>query len=260
MTLINNQFSRQAATPIHFAIGLGMIISLSANISSVCAQSNLPTAQQLKSKKKVPPPPPPPSRGVPGNRTVSASMSGNNCDLKLIALAPQFNSNRSDRNSEQSVWGQTASPHPTFWFFVPGTPASTQLEFSLQNEREEDIYRTSVATPQQPGIIGVRIPSSQAPLPLDRNYHWTLKAKVPCGISTPNRVHVDGWVTRVNLPVARSQEHSIEYYVRKGIWYDAVTSLARQRLAQSTNLQLQQDWHDLLESANLESIAKEPLN
>ncbi len=72
---------------------------------------------------------------------------------------------------------------------------------------------------------------------------------------TPNRVFVDGWVTRVNLP-GMSNSGS---YAEQGIWYDAVTSLARQRLQQPIDLQLQHDWIDLLKSVNLEPIAKQPL-
>jgi hypothetical protein len=181
----------QTAAPFRFAIGLGMIISLGISFPLIFSQPNISTARQLKQKKKIPPPPAPPSRGVPGNRTVSASMSGNSCDLNLIALAPQFSPTISSQISENSVWGQTTAQHPTFWFFVPATQSSTQLEFSLQN-LEEDIYRTNIPTPKQSGIIGVQIPISQQTLQLDRNYHWTLKAKVLCGKSTPNRVYVDG--------------------------------------------------------------------
>jgi hypothetical protein len=248
-----------AASPHHLAIGLGIIISLNHSTPLVFAQPKIPTTQQLKQKKKVPPPPAPPSRGVPGNRTVSASMSGNSCDLNLIALAPQFSSNMPGEIPEKSVWGQTTAQYPTFWFFVPETLASTQLEFSLQDRQEEDIYRTSVPIPQQPGIIGIRIPASQKPLQLDRNYHWTLKAKVACQTATPNRVSVDGWVTRVHLPGAIDRNNNSDRYAEQGIWYDAVTSLAQQRLQQPTDLQLQQDWIDLLESANLAAIAKQRL-
>lgn len=247
----------QATTPLRLAIvGLGVVLNLGMSISLVFVHQQPSIAQQLKQKKKVPPPPAPPSRGVPGNRTVSASMSGS-CDLKLIALAPQFSSTTPSQSSEQSVWGQTTTPYPTFWFFIPATSPSTQLEFSLQN-REEDIYRVSVPTPQQPGVIGVQIPASQQPLQLARNYRWTLKAKVPCGTSALNRVYVDGWVTRVNVSGA-SQKQNSDSYAQKGIWYDAVTSLAQQQLQKPTNLQLKQDWTDLLESGNLVEIAKQPL-
>jgi Domain of Unknown Function (DUF928) len=254
-----------AVDPLRLTIALGLIISLGTSIPIVFSQEYPAIAQQLKQKKKVPPPPAPrSSRGVPGNRTVSISMSGSgSCDLNLIALAPEFILTSSSQTVEKRVWGQTIAQHPTFWFFVPATSPSTQLEFSLQNEREEDIYRTTVPTPSQAGTIGIKIPTSQQPLQPDRNYRWTLKARVPCGTSTPNRVYVDGWVTRVNLPGVSPQSNS-DSYAQNGLWYDAVTSLAQQRLQKPNDLQIGQDWSDLLESgnnlqSNLQSIAKEPL-
>jgi Domain of Unknown Function (DUF928) len=38
-----------------------------------------------------------------------------------------------------------------------------------------------------------------------------------------------------------------------------VTSLAQQRLQEQNNVQLKQDWRDLLSSTNLEDIAEQPL-
>jgi Domain of Unknown Function (DUF928) len=242
--------------PFRSAITLGLIVSLDIIAPLIFSQQNISFAQQLKPKKKISPPPAPPSRGVPGNRTVSASRS--RCDLNLVALAPQFSTNILDRASENSVWGQTTAAYPTFWFFVPTTSSSTQLEFSLQDQEEEDIYRASIPTPRQPGIIGVKV-SPKQPLQPNRNYHWRLKAKVPCGTSTPNRVYVDGWVTQVSLPGVMSQKDNSEIYTEKGIWYDAVTSLAQQRLLRPNDLKIRQDWIDLLESANLKEISKQPL-
>jgi Domain of Unknown Function (DUF928) len=246
---------RQLAISFRSMLLLGIMLMPVMNMPLVFAQQNTSTTQQSKPKKKIPPPPAPPSRGVPGNRTASASMSGNSCDLKLIALAPQFDLRSSGQISEKSVWGQTTAQHPTFWFFIPATSPSTQLNFSLQNQQEEDIYRVQVPTPQQPGVIGVKIPSSQQSLLTNRNYRWTLKAKVPCGSSSPNRVYVDGWVTKVNSPTAISNNS----YAEKGIWYDAVTNLALQRLQKPDDLAIKQDWIDLLESVNLGEIAKQPL-
>jgi Domain of Unknown Function (DUF928) len=233
---------------------LGITISLSIVIPFALIQPDTLTAQQLKKKKQVPPPPSPPSKGFPGNRTVSASMSGGSCDLKLIALAPEFSQNPSGQMSEKSVWGQTTVEHPIFWFFVPSTQA-LKLEFSLQNRQGEDIYRAPIPTPGQPGVIGVRIPAERPPLQLNRDYRWTLKAQVPCGATT-NRVFVDGWVKRASLPSAGNRNDT---FAQQGIWYDAVTSLAQQRLPKPNDVQLQQDWYDLLESADLGTIAKHPI-
>lgn len=249
---------RQSDTAIFhpLAIFLGVVISLGLTMPLVLMQPDILTAQQLKKKKTVPPPPPPPTRGFPGNRTVSASMSGKSCDLNLVALAPEFDQNNSSQTTERSIWGQTTAERPTLWFFVPATPAATSLEFSLQNQQGEDLYRSPIPTPQQPGVIGVRIPTDKAPLQLDRDYRWTLKAKVPCGTSAANRVYVDGWIKRVSLPGAGTKSDT---FAQKGIWYDAVTSLAQQRLQKPNDVQLQQDWNDLLESGNLVTVAKQPI-
>jgi hypothetical protein len=242
----------------NLAIGLAAIITIGASISLLTVRQDTSKAQNSKHKKKVSPPPKPPSRGVPGNRTVSASMSGNNCELNLVALAPEFKQYIDEKVSENSVWGQTIAAYPTFWFFVPTTASSTKIEFSLQ-AGEEDIYRTNIPTPQQSGIVGVKIPNSQQPLQLNRNYHWTLKAKVCDGTSTVNRVHVDGWVTRIQLPETIIRQDNLEMYSANGIWYDAVTSLAQQRLQKPQDVWLEQDWSDLLNSVNLTKIAKQPL-
>jgi Domain of Unknown Function (DUF928) len=250
---MNDRRSNQ--TTFHLLqIVLGITISMGIAIPFTLVQPDSSTAQQLKKKKQIPPPPSPPTKGFPGNRTVSASMSGGSCDLKLIALAPEFNQNPSGQISEKSVWGQTTVERPIFWFFVPSTQA-LKLEFSLQNRQGEDIYRAPIPTPGQPGVISVRIPTSQQPLQLDRDYRWTLKAQVPCGTTT-NRVFVDGWVERVSLP---SEGNRSDTFALEGIWYDAVTSLAQQRLQKPNDVQLQQDWYDLLESADLNAIAKQPL-
>jgi hypothetical protein len=245
-----------SSAPLRLAISLGIIISLGASIPVILLHQNISTAQELKNKKKVPPPPAPPSKGVPGNRTVSASMSGNSCDLNLVALAPQFNP---DKSTEKSVWGQTTASYPTFWFFIPATSPSTQLEFSLQNEAGKDIYRTNIPVPSQAGVIGVQIPSSSPALAANQKYIWTFNAQVKCETSKSTRVHVNGWVTRVNLPGVISQKNKSEIYAQKGIWYDAVTSLAQQRLQNPQDRQLLEDWSDLLGSANLKGISQQPL-
>jgi hypothetical protein len=241
---------------INLSIALVTILTFGMNIVPI--QQDTLNARQLNPKKKLSPPPAPKSRGVPGKRTVSASMSGTNCELNLIALAPQFIQNTAGQTSETSVWGKTISSYPTFWFFIPATQPSTKIEFSLQ-DTEEDIYRVNIPIPQQPGIIGIKIPTTQKPLQLDRDYHWTLKAKVCDGTSTVNRVHVDGWITKVELPKIISKSNSSELYINNGIWYDAVTSLAQQRSQQPKDISILQNWSDLLESVNLAELSDRPL-
>lgn len=242
----------------NLAIGLVAIITIGVIIPLLMVQQDTLQAQVSKPKKKLSPPPAPPSRGVPGKRTVSASMSGTNCELNLIALAPEFIQNTPGQTSETSVWGKTISAYPTFWFLIPATQLSTKIEFSIQ-DRDEDIYRVNIPISQQPGIISIKIPPTQKPLQLDRDYHWTLKAKVCEGTSTVNRVHIHGWITKVELPKIVLEPNSSELYINNGIWYDAVTSLAQQRLQQPNDVRIFQSWSDLLDAVNLGEFSNQPL-
>jgi hypothetical protein len=202
-----------------------------------------PANNASKVRLKNPPPLRPRGHGFPGNQK-AAIARGDNCDSsaeELIALAPEFT-----QANEDSVWGQTTSAHPTIWFFMPYTDRTTNLKFSLQNDREDDLYTADIPAPKIPGIISVQIPASQQPLQVNQKYRWKLTAKIYCdkGISEK---YVMGWVSRVNSSNA------------DGIWYDNVTILAQQLLLDPNNVQLKQDWNDLLNSANLEKVAKQPL-
>jgi hypothetical protein len=196
----------------------------------------------IKTARIRPKPPAPPSTGYPGNRTAAISR-GDNCDSSgedLIGLVPEFT-----QANEDSVWGQTTSEHPTFWFFMPYTNRAT-LEFSLQDDREENIYSSKISAPKTPGIISVRIPASQKSLQVNQKYRWKLTAKIYCDKGITEKYAI-GWVSRINSSNS------------DGIWYDNVTILAQQLLLAPNNVQLKQDWKNLLNSANLEKIANYPL-
>jgi Domain of Unknown Function (DUF928) len=217
-------------------------IVASSTMSIVFTQQNGSIAQ-TKTARIRPKPPAPPSTGYPGNRTAAISR-GDNCDSsaeELIGLAPEFT-----QANEDSVWGQTTSARPTLWFFMPYTDRTTKLEFSLQDDREENIYSSRIPAPKTPGIISVRIPVSQKPLQVNQKYRWKLTAKIYCDKGITEK-YTMGWVSRVNSSNS------------DGIWYDNVTILAQQLLLAPNNVQLKQDWNNLLNSANLEKIANYPL-
>jgi Domain of Unknown Function (DUF928) len=247
---------------------LGMTISIGIAMPIFLREQPYLAAQQTSPKKRPKlrvrnQPSPPPSRGFPSVR--DAAISRGNClnpGAKLVALAPRFvqKSLKNGDIDEQSVWGQTTIDHPTVWFFVPFIDRSTQLEFFLQDQNDEVIYQSIIPTPTKDGVIGVKIPQGQKPLELNKHYHWTMKATVSCGGSSPEKKFVDGWMQRVSLPAGIDiSVNPTQVYVDRGVWYDAVTSLALQRLSEPNNAQLKQDWKDLLGSTALEEIVQQPL-
>ena len=202
-------------------------------------------SQTINKISKVPrkqPPLAPRGTSAPGNRSAAASRD-DGCAMpqqELTALVPEFK-----QPNEISVWGQTTAAYPKIWVFMPYTSKNTQLTLSLKDEQGKHTFR--VDPPATAGIISIQVPSSLQPLKIDQNYRWKLTAKIYCGQKSEDK-NIIGWVSRVNS--ASSTDSA---------WYDAVTDLAQQLLQDPQNIQLRQDWNDLLQSATLGQFTNQPL-
>ncbi len=194
--------------------------------------------------------------GRPGRRTGGGSR--NPCLIKdppLTALVPISNS------------GKTVAERPTFWFHVPYTVKEAPSgEFVLQEEGGKDVYRTAFTLPGTPGFVSLSIPSIKAPLEINKWYRWYFKLYCEAEkTSTP--IFVEGWVQRVELTpdlekqlkAAASREYTV--YTSNSLWYDAVASMAKLRLNNSSNSTLNNDWTNLLKlkEIGLEQISKAPI-
>jgi Domain of Unknown Function (DUF928) len=211
------------------------------------------------------PPPPPPDRGAPGNRGEGASRG--DCaalDFPLTALVPSYE----QQSQITQVWGLTSVEQPSFWFYVPYKQSSIQaIEFVLQTKQNQTIHRADISVPPVPGIIRVQLQNTNTVLEINKPYHWFLKVRVACNSNQSFTLdYVEGWVQRVNLDVGlrdRLQNSSplqqATIYAANGIWYDALTRLAELRLTSSQDLQLKENWQNLLQVIQLEKLATKPL-
>jgi hypothetical protein len=225
------------------SIGILLLISIVLP-TDILVQSLHGEALAQTQRKRRQAPPLPPSTGFPGNRGAAASRS-DGCDnpaQELTALVPEFK-----QPNEDSVWGQTTSAHPKFWFYTPHTNKNTKLTFTLQNDREDDLYISEIAAPSTPGIISIQIPANRQLLQVNQKYKWQLTAEISCDRGNEQK-HTIGWVSRVSSPSADGSN-----------WYDEVTSLGDRLLQDPSNIQLKQDWNDLLQSATLTQLASQPL-
>lgn len=214
-------------------------------------------------------PPPPPDRGAPGGRGEGASRSCTAGNRHLMALVPeQTLSATLGATPITQVWGLTTMDHPRFWFSVPyDSEQVSGIEFVLQNNQDQTVYRTSMTVPSSPGIVSVQLPSTINGLEASQQYHWFLKVRVVC---EPNQAttlnYVEGWIqlTRLDqrlsdrLTQATPQQQAV-LYAENGIWYDALTTLAELKLAQPEDQAIAQDWTDLLKSVGLENLSTQPL-
>ncbi|MCV3215152.1 DUF928 domain-containing protein [Plectonema radiosum NIES-515] len=195
------------------------------------------------------------SRGRPSKRVGTGSRG--ECPpvkVPVTALIPTQNT------------GLTVEEHPTFWFFVPYHFSNTSGgEFALQDEANNDVYRTSFKLPETAGIVSLSVPSTVT-LELNKSYQWYFK--IYCSRQNfSNPVFVRGWVQREALKPdlerllqADSNARSrIAIYAQNGIWYSALTELAKLYFAEPKNTVFSNDWANLLRDVDLENLAQQPI-
>lgn len=199
----------------------------------------------------------PSNPGLPGRRQ-PASPRGPcfpNNEKPLTALVPKDN------------LGLTAIPHPSFFFYIPETPATTVQFVLVDEEINSKIYQTTFPITGTAGIVSFRLPNSQnsPSLKLGKKYHWYFSV-----VCDPNDrsgdIYVDGWVQRVGPnPVLESELKNasvaaqIRLYKQHNLWQDALTTLTEQRRFHPNDSTLSAEWTMLLRSVELDEFAQEPL-
>ncbi|MEO1391630.1 MAG: DUF928 domain-containing protein [Cyanobacteria bacterium J06634_5] len=186
----------------------------------------------------------PPNRGAPG-RTQDAGSRPlcPKVEKPFTALSPSTN------------WGETLEAHPTVWLYIPENTHSVRL--ILRDEpTQTEIYRTTFPLTAQKGIGRFSLPAEAPPLDPNRLYNWQFD--LICDAENSSRFRVSGIVVRrepsealktqlqAALPPAR-----VNLLAAEGLWFDAVTALAQQRLASPQESTLQTGWESLLHHADV---------
>ena len=214
-------------------------------------------------------PPPVEDNGSPGGRQKGAG-SHSLCQIApqqeeitpLIAVMPEIAIASSTKNKVY-VWGKTISAHPSFWFYV-AYPVNSYVDFTLQDEAENEIYQTTFPLDKTQGIISLTLPQDKVFLVTDKSYHWYLN--IMCDPEDSTDDFVEGWVERVELnPAIHSQLklakplETISIYAENGLWYDTLDSLDRLRKQEPENKAIATIWSDLLQQIGLEEISQQPV-
>ncbi len=262
-------------TGFRLAIATSMLNVLTLSVWGVCIPLSMGVKPSMAQTGAIgfTLPPPPPDRDAPGRRGGGAGRSCAVGEQSVTALVPEYKQTLGQADITK-VWGTTIAERPTFWFDVPyEKDAIAVLEFVLQDTSipAKAIYRTSVTPPNAPGIISIRLPASMPPLEVGKSYNWFFKVRLQCGSGTAvkpqlTKEELYGWVQRLSpsatltsqLKQAKPQQRAT-IYAQNGIWFDAVTALAEQRLATSQDPRLTQDWKALLQTVGLEKLATKPL-
>lgn len=171
------------------------------------------------------------------------------------------------KSTSKSFLTSTVAEYPSFLFYIPALPTSIDAgEFVLQDEAEDDVYRTPLTLPQKPGIIGINlIQNVQYSLQINKKYHWYFKVYCEDRKRASDYFFVDGWIQRValmprlNSQLSKANLSKYKIYTGNNLWYDALTNLADLRYTNSHNAALAKDWDDLLKPVGLQDLTGIPI-
>ncbi|HEY9666838.1 MAG TPA: DUF928 domain-containing protein [Coleofasciculaceae cyanobacterium] len=247
------------AAILALTLTLGFAANLSAQVSTPprlnALSSQLPNQWEFRAPRG-------PGAPAPDNRQGGATRGDEECiegESVLTALVPA------------SGMGVTSTEYPTISWYMPKTYAS-EVEFILQNVKQQDIYSVKYAlakTPEgtvvgTPGIMSLPLPAfaNLSPLELNGEYRWTL-ALICNSIDRSNDEIVGGKIKRIqtnptltqSLQQATSQER-IALYANARLWYETLSTLVELRRERPENREIIAAWDKLLSSVGLDTTFK----
>ncbi|MEB3358363.1 MAG: DUF928 domain-containing protein [Synechococcales bacterium] len=197
----------------------------------------------------------PPPVGLPGRREGGGTRGDcSSADKPLMALMPDTN------------FGQTVSDYPTFYWYVPQISAEA-AEFVLLDEDNNEIFITTFAIADQPGVISLSLPegSGMPPLEVGKDYNWYFS--LICDFSDRSGdLFTNGWIRRVDTTtlglgdrlMTASESDRALIYAEAGLWFEALDTLARLRRLNPSDPAVQAQWGTLLRSVGLDEMVNEP--
>jgi hypothetical protein len=165
----------------------------------------------------------------------------------------------------QSRLGLTFSGNPSFYWYVPKSPAQTAKFLLLNSDDSDVVYETDFELPQKGGIVSLALPQTVKPLEVNQRYHWFLV--VGCSETDQSaNPSVEGWVQRIVPDATLAKQiqsttgrNRAVVYADNGIWHEALMTLALMRKGSPKDAQALAGWQELLRSVGLSAIATEPL-
>ncbi|HEY9725211.1 MAG TPA: DUF928 domain-containing protein [Chroococcales cyanobacterium] len=188
----------------------------------------------------------------------------NSCpNVDITVVAPPIRPEERSPGNDVAV-DSTTSAHPMLFVNIPAELSGKTAEFTVQNEAsDQEIYKTTFNLTGKSGIVGMRIPDTAPPLVVGQKYLW--QVAVYC--SNPEEsLNASSWIERV--PLDRTLATRIDratarekpaLYAEAGIWQDTVSTLAELLYRNPNDQSLTQDWASLMQSANLNNVANQPI-
>lgn len=162
--------------------------------------------------------------------------------------------------------GLTFAERPSFFVYVPQSPAQTAGFLLLSDDDTEVVYETTFALPPQAGIIRFDLPENAPALQVGKQYHWFVTTLCDATTGLSGSPTVEGWVERSapNVALTKALQKTLPsnrpaLYAEAGIWHETLATLADLQRQYPQNSKFLNDWREALQSVGLTTVASEPL-
>lgn len=212
------------------------------------AQSNeseliSPETIELEALPKPPKTPPDNNTRPGGGLDPNNQQSCHSENQSLRALVPSSN------NINNLLETNTISDQPTFLFYIPDVSSDLKyVQFSLNNQEEETIYRGDFIVPETPGIVSLTVPSLTSDQFINKQYyHWYFKVYCANNNSEQSNFYVEGWIKKIDTENNPS-------------WYDFSSNIYQQILINPEDNLLREQWHNLLQFIEQEDLIDQEIS
>jgi Domain of Unknown Function (DUF928) len=205
----------------------------------------------------------PPDRGAP--TTVGGASRGGSLCEEIAPLIP-----KDSEHQDKPYFGLAVTDRPTFFSYFRGSPDYVGKEvifyldeYNPQTDRASELYEAKLTLPDRAGTISVSLPES-VKLEVGKVYKWSMQTICESSDTTTSTSIIDeyqgvsGWIELVDrsdalsrkLAMAKSASSRAKVYAEAGIWFDALDTLARERMTADSPA-LQASWQQLLQSIDI---------
>lgn len=208
---------------------------------------------------------------VGGFRRADSCIKRDDTD-QIMPIEPPLRPEEMDSRLEEDEQGAiniAQTGHPTFFTYIPELDDEFEgmTEFNgifrlteVTDNGDTEVYQTRFSLDKTGGIVGVKLPTSEAPLEEGKSYVWMFVLE--CSVEKPDSNPLfESWVQRTDLATTApaGKADAVAFYAENGIWQDAVGLLGNARYANGSDTEANQLWQQLMEAADLSEFAATPI-
>jgi Domain of Unknown Function (DUF928) len=198
----------------------------------------------------------PPAKAAP--RTTQGSVGSRGCEQSVPVSLHLF--------APYDHVGQTTQGHPSFFWYVSGTP-DVPMEFSLVEPNVPKPIYIAQITASNGEVVKLSLPQNLPALETGKDYRWSVS--LICNpLRRSNDVYARSWIERSQpsdnlshrLAFTQTEYERAIAYGQEGFWYDALAAITNAQAVKPQDRNVLDLRRAFLEQVGLNQIIGDPLS